>query len=418
MRTRIATVPMPNMRTSFCDASQDAANGDNRGVAATLTRTEQETLTAVVDRVDAAEIARRMVAVFKSEISGYARLPESVLAGQILAVSQRNVELFFRSITEVRGPTEEELEPFRASARSRAEEGLPLEDLLHAYRMGGRLGWESLVEAAEPDEYGALLAAAGLLMRYIDSVSSAVAQTYLDEHQHLVSEEERRQRALVEALIHPERDTPAIRDLADRVGFPVADRYRPFAKALPGAPTYAHSQLASGLRARGVLALTEGDRVTGLAAEDADGASFARPRGPFALGEPTPRAELGTALADMRLLVDLGRRRGVEGPVEPDAFGPELLLARAPDLADRIGRQVLGPLDAYAERRGSGLLETLQAFFDCGLDRRRTAQQLHVHPNTLDYRLRRITELTGLDPGRPRDLVMLELALAHRRLSH
>src|SRR5206468_4696284 len=137
--------------------------------------------------------------------------PESVIAGQILDVSRSNVELFFRSITELRGPTEEELVPFRESARSRAEEGLPLEDLLHAYRLGGRLGWQALMEAARPDEYPALLVGAELLMRYIDSVSAAVAQTYLDEHQHLVSEEERRQRALVEALIHPERETPALR---------------------------------------------------------------------------------------------------------------------------------------------------------------------------------------------------------------
>jgi PucR C-terminal helix-turn-helix domain len=386
-------------------------------MSATLSPTEQETIAAVVDRVDPADLARRMVEVFRTQITGYARLPDSVLAGQILAVSQRNVELFFGSIVEDRGPTEEELEPFRQSARSRAEEGLPLEDLLHAYRMGGRLGWETLMEAAQPDEYPALLSAAGLLMRYIDSVSSAVAQTYLDEHQHLVSEEERRQRALMEALIHPEREIPSLRDLAARVGFPIADSYRPFAKTLPGAPTHAHSQLASALRARGVLALTEGDRVTGLAAEEVDESIFGRPRGPFALGAPAPRAELAAALADMRLLVDLGRREQVDGQVAAEAFVPELLLARSPDLAARIAERVLGPLEAYAERRGSGLLETLDAFLACGLDRRRTAEQLHVHPNTLDYRLRRIGELTHLDPGQPRDLVMLELALARRKLA-
>jgi uncharacterized protein (DUF1778 family) len=385
-------------------------------MGATLSPTEQEVLAALVGRIDPADIARRMVEEFRSQITGYARLPDTVLAGQILAVSQRNVELFFRSITEDRGPTEDELEPFRESARSRAEEGLPLEDLLHAYRMGGRLGWETLVEAARPDEYPALLAAAGLLMRYIDSVSSAVAQTYLDEHQHLVSEEERRQRTLMEALIHPERENPALRDLAARVGFPLAERYRPFSKSLPGAPTHAHSQLASALRARGLLALTEGDRVTGLVAEDADEAVFTRPRGPYAVGTPTPRTELAAALADMRLLVDLGRREQVDGEIAADAFVPELLLARSPDLATRIADRVLGPLEAYAERRTSGLLETLNAFLACGLDRRRTAEQLHVHPNTLDYRLRRIAELTSLDPGEPRDLVMLELALARRKL--
>jgi DNA-binding PucR family transcriptional regulator len=118
----------------------------------------------------------------------------------------------------------------------------------------------------------------------------------------------------------------------------------------------------------------------------------------------------------MRLLVDLGRREDADGPIAPEEFVPELLLARSPDLAARISERVLGPLEAYAERRGSGLLETLEAFLDCGLDRRRTAKKLHVHPNTLDYRLRRVTELTGLEPGRPRDLVLLELALAGRKL--
>jgi PucR C-terminal helix-turn-helix domain len=383
----------------------------------TPTESERDTLSALVDRVDASEIARRMVTAFRSEISGYARLPESVIAGQILEVSRRNVELFFRSITELRGPTEEELAPFRESARSRAEEGLPLEDLLHAYRLGGRLGWQALMEAAHPNEYPALLAAAALLMRYIDSVSAAVAQTYLDEHQHLVSEEERRQRALVEALIHPEREAPALRDLAERVGFPIADRYRPFAKALPGAPTHAHSQLASALRSRGLLALTEGDRVTGLAVDTADETAIADGSGLFTLGRPTPRSQLRVALDDMRLLLDLARRQGVTGPVDADAFVPELLLARSPDLAARITERVLGPLEAYAERRSSGLLETLEAFLDCGLDRRQAAGQLHIHPNTLDYRLRRITELTGLEPGRPRDLVLLELALTRRKLA-
>jgi hypothetical protein len=385
-------------------------------VASTLTPRQRDLLSALVGRVDPAEIARRMVAAFRSEIAGYTRMPDSVLTGQILSVSQRNVELFFRSITEMRGPTEQELVPFRESARSRAEEGLPLEDLLHAYRMGGRLGWEALLEAALPEEYPALLVGAELLMRYIDSVSAAVAQTYLDEHQHLVSEEERRQRALVEALVHPEREVPALHDLAERVGFPLATRYRPFAKTLPGAPTHAHSQLASALRARGVLALTEGDRVTGLAGEDVDESVFIQPRGLFALGVPAPRAELAAALDDMRLLLDLARRAGIEGPVDADAFVLELLLARAPDLASRLSTRVLGPIEAYAERRGSSLLETLEAFLECALDRRRAAQQLHVHPNTLDYRLRRIAELTGLEPGRPRDLALLELALARRRL--
>lgn len=57
------------------------------------------------------------------------------------------------------------------------------------------------------------------------------------------------------------------------------------------------------------------------------------------------------------------------------------------------------------------LLETLRAFLGCGLDRRRTAALLQVHPNTVDYRLRRVAATTGLDAGRGEDLPTLHAAL-------
>ena len=44
-------------------------------------------------------------------------------------------------------------------------------------------------------------------------------------------------------------------------------------------------------------------------------------------------------------------------------------------------------------------------------DRRRTAERLHIHPNTLDHRLRRARELTGLDLDDPEDLATMVLAL-------
>jgi DNA-binding PucR family transcriptional regulator len=74
--------------------------------------------------------------------------------------------------------------------------------------------------------------------------------------------------------------------------------------------------------------------------------------------------------------------------------------------------QLLDPLD-----RNPDLPLTLEVYLDHDLDRRRTAAALHVHPNTLDYRLRRIVELTGLDPSTSRGLQLLGAALAARRLS-
>jgi len=49
-------------------------------------------------------------------------------------------------------------------------------------------------------------------------------------------------------------------------------------------------------------------------------------------------------------------------------------------------------------------------------DRRRAAQRLSLHPNTVDNRLARTTELTGLDPSTPRGVALLLAALAVRDL--
>jgi hypothetical protein len=129
----------------------------------------------VVRRVEPQDVADRMVQTFRSSIAGYQRLPEPVVLGQILDICRQNVELFFRSVLDGRDPTDDDLEPFRGSARDRAGEGMPLEDLLHAYRLGGRLGWEAVTEAARPEEREALLLGAERLMDYVDRVSSVVA---------------------------------------------------------------------------------------------------------------------------------------------------------------------------------------------------------------------------------------------------
>jgi carbohydrate diacid regulator len=57
------------------------------------------------------------------------------------------------------------------------------------------------------------------------------------------------------------------------------------------------------------------------------------------------------------------------------------------------------------------LLETLQGFFDNNLSITQTAQAIYVHRNTLLYRLRRVKEITGLDPKKFDDAVQLRLAL-------
>src|SRR4051794_35733345 len=132
--------------------ADEHVSGAGGGMLTEPSSEAQQVIRSIVLRLDAEDLARRMTIEFRRSIAGYRRLPEPVVTTQIREVAQRNVRLFVACALQVRGPTDEELAWFRASARDRATEGMPLEDLLAAYRMGGRLSWQALAGAVEPDQ--------------------------------------------------------------------------------------------------------------------------------------------------------------------------------------------------------------------------------------------------------------------------
>jgi DNA-binding PucR family transcriptional regulator len=90
-----------------------------------------------------------------------------------------------------------------------------------------------------------------------------------------------------------------------------------------------------------------------------------------------------------------------------------LLLAAVPDELRRSFRdQVLGPLETYDAAHRSELMLTLRVFLEHAGSWTQAATALHVHVNTLRYRIGRIEELTGRDLNRFPDRVEVYLALA------
>jgi DNA-binding PucR family transcriptional regulator len=57
------------------------------------------------------------------------------------------------------------------------------------------------------------------------------------------------------------------------------------------------------------------------------------------------------------------------------------------------------------------LLQTLRTYLETGRDRRRTAQLLHLHPNSVDNRLRRCADLSGLDATDAEEAIVVRAAL-------
>ncbi|UDY23828.1 PucR family transcriptional regulator [Nocardioides sp. Kera G14] len=90
------------------------------------------------------------------------------------------------------------------------------------------------------------------------------------------------------------------------------------------------------------------------------------------------------------------------------------LLLELRDLATSRGEKLTGPVAAlieYDERSAGGLVESLEAWLDAQGDVAKAAGALFIHQNTLRYRLRRITAITGLDLTDPeqRFAAMLQL---------
>ncbi|MEU5841893.1 helix-turn-helix domain-containing protein [Rhodococcus sp. NPDC047139] len=88
------------------------------------------------------------------------------------------------------------------------------------------------------------------------------------------------------------------------------------------------------------------------------------------------------------------------------------LLSTLPDeLRRAYADRLLGDVVEHDRRTDAGLLATLEAFLDCDGSWRRAAEQLHVHLNTVRYRIGRVEALTGRSLSRTGDRFDLYLAL-------
>ncbi|MGW5655159.1 helix-turn-helix domain-containing protein [Streptomyces humi] len=120
------------------------------------------------------------------------------------------------------------------------------------------------------------------------------------------------------------------------------------------------------------------------------------------------------ALRCLRALHVLGREGHGASVAELGFLG--VLLGDLHDV-DGFVTATLGPLLDYDAQRGTQLVRTLRAYFDCGGSLTRAKEALHVHVNTVVQRLDRIQVLLGPDWNTPEQTLELQLALRLHLLS-
>ncbi len=309
------------------------------------------------------------------------------------------------------------------TGRRRAEQQLPLESVLHAYRLGHRIIWDSLVEQArsDPDREAltGLVVAAGYVWELVDSYSSEVTRAYRETEHHLVRRGDRRRDALVDALLDGRgRERAVAADAAAVLDLPQHGRY--VVVALEGPDRHA----AEALAVRGLRSAwrDRADRQVGLVSLGSACVEDVM-RGlehlPAVRGGVSPVVEGLAAVDGAHRLAETALRA-----LAPDSAGlaalddrlPAALLVTAPDLANRLVDQALGGLLGIEPAERDALLATLQAWLDSGGSAAQTATALFCHRNTVLNRLRRIESLTGRSAERVDHLVEWSLALLARQL--
>jgi sugar diacid utilization regulator len=124
--------------------------------------------------------------------------------------------------------------------------------------------------------------------------------------------------------------------------------------------------------------------------------------------------EIARSYAEAHRTIETLRRLGRSGTIASfDDLGIHRLLLQVPDLMElrAFARDVLGTLSLHEREHRSEYLTTLAAYFRANSSPQRASRDLHVHPNTVAYRIKRIEEITGLRLDAYRDRLMAQVAL-------
>ncbi|CAM5279471.1 helix-turn-helix domain-containing protein [Streptomyces avidinii] len=314
-----------------------------------------------------------------------------------------------------------ELAEARAIGALRAEQGLPLASLLHTYRRGGRLLWQSLTEAVAAHDRAALprlLPGAAALWDVLDQMTDAATESYHLTRAAQGDRDRERRAALLDVLLDGADGPSAAADAeaaAAQLGLPERGRFAVVVLASEGsaghtAPTGSASapRVLWRVRADGEIGLVELGHHPLESVRD-----LLAPLGVRAGVGPVVGAPAELARAHRLAALALCTAPESEGPRTAllDERLPAALVAGQAELAGRLRHVVLGPVLALPVEDRRTLLTTLGTWLACQGSTTYAAQRLYCHRNTVSNRLRRLEQLTGRSLSDPRHVV--ELALAH-----
>jgi len=379
---------------------------------------------AEVLRPELPALADEIVAELSHGVPDYARPLEGPFGNALRSGVEEALGRFTTMVENPRADRDEGREVYLNLGRGEMRAGRSLDALLAAYRLGARVAWRRLAAAGEQAglEPHTLYALAEAIFAYIDELSADSIEGYAREQSAAAGAIQRRRQRLAALLVQEPPAAPATveaaaeaaawrlpRSLAALVvdaegsgeqADRLALRLGPEALVAHVAPFIVALVPAAGGRNNELETAVRGRRA--------------------ALGPAVTWQEAGMSFARARELLRLARDGGIEdahGLLLAESHKLSLLLGVDRRLARDVADTALAPLEAETELSRERLGSTLDAWLRHRGRTEAVAKALHVHPQTVRYRLARLRELFGPRLEDPDARFELELALRARRLA-
>ena len=369
-------------------------------------------------RPQLAQVVEMIIAAVAQEVPDYARPIEGAF-GQGLRLG---VEVALARFLELPGSNDPALSAqdrkvYVALGRGELRQGRELQTLLAAYRVGARVAFRrfALVAREAGFDADALVPLAESVFAYIDELSATSVEGYAQEQSMRAGETDRRRAEVLSLLLSGVVDPPALAAAAAQAGWAVPEA------VVTVVVTPARADGLAVRLGRTALVGLDGDAVVAVLPDPGRGPARAqlakRLQDRDAVVSPARAvADLRSSLALARSAVALVELGVLDGdPVFVDEYLSTVLLHRDPELLALITAERLAPLAGVKDSTRDRLEQTLLSWLQHRGERQRVAAELHVHPQTVGYRLGQLRELFGEALEQPQVRFELELVLRAAR---
>jgi hypothetical protein len=371
-------------------------------LAASLLEESEVLSAAMADRMRAA------VPIYRTDL---------VTAAELQATCFANLHFVFDSMGRA-APT---ISPeSRENGRQRARVGIPLTDVMAAYRIGARFMWEQLSRRATNELAEVVIQAATEMWLVLDVYTQEMAGGYRDEIAFQAATQATERGALVQAILEGAVPDPNLWEAAQALRIPLTGAYVAIVASASTVGKEPLAGLQDRLSARGIASIwhlqpqsesgivhlgnpTTDLRTVRVALEAAD---------VDRIGLSPVFSDLRAAKASVRLArLALSAATAVRRLVTFEDAPLSILIAGVPEVTEQVVEPILAGLSTFGSGERAVLLATFGAWRDNGGSADRAAAVLFCHPNTVRYRLRRLENATGRVLSDPK--AAMELGLAY-----